>query len=128
MSTTSHCTPGTRIAFSDVRGWVDGYLRIHRRPPATNRHEQLRAHVAMLTRELIACECDPTVLEGLRDLFQDPKMGLKPARGSRDGSAYELAVTASHDRLAALRRPVRRASEKSNSQFAQIAPDAHVVI
>lgn len=58
----------------------------------------------MLTRELIAQEGDAVVLEALRDLFQNPKMGLKPARGARQGSAYELAVTAVHDQLAALRR------------------------
>lgn len=98
-------TPGTRVTFSDVRGWMDGFLRIHRRPPATQRHVQLRAHVAVLTRELIAQEDDPEVLEALRDLFQEPKSGLKPARGAREGSAYELAVTAVHDRLVALRRP-----------------------
>lgn len=104
VSTTMQRTPGTRVAFCDVRSWIDGYLRIHRRPPATQRHVQLRAHVAMLTRELIAQECDTVILEGLRDLFQAPKMGLKPARGARQGSAYELAVTAVHDQLAALRR------------------------
>lgn len=97
-------TPGTRVVFCDVRSWIDGYLRIHRRPPAAQRHVQLRAHVAMLTRELIALENDPEVLEGLRKLFQDATLGLKPARGARRGSAYELAVTAVHDQLAALRR------------------------
>ena len=101
-------TPGTRVTFSDVRGWMDGYLRIHRRPPATQRHVQLRAHVAVLTRELIAQEDDPEVLEALRDLFQEPRAGLKPSRGARQGSAYELAVTAVHDRLVALRRPASR--------------------
>lgn len=107
-------TPGTRVTFSDVRGWMDGFLRIHRRPPATQRHVQLRAHVAVLTRELIAQEDDPEVLEALRDLFQEPKSGLKPARGARQGSAYELAVTAVHDRLVRLRRPVSRLCEDAH--------------
>lgn len=119
-STLIHRTPGTRITFYDVRSWMDGYLRIHRRPPATQRHVQLRGHVAMLTRELIAQERAKAVLEGLRALFQDPRMGLKPPRGARQGTAYELAVTAVHDQLAALARasfgaagsaPTRGASE-----------------
>lgn len=121
-------TPGTRVTFSDVRGWMDGYLRIHRRPPTRQRYVQLRAHVAMLTRELIGREGDPSILETLRVLFQDPKMGLKPPRGARCGSSYELAVTATHDRLAALGRPARRASEKFNTQSTQLARDAHVLI
>jgi len=111
-------TPGTRVTFSDVRGWMDGYLRIHRRPPATQRHVQLRAHVAVLTRELIAQEDDPVALEALRDLFQEPKSGLKPARGARQGSAYELAVTAVHDRLVALRRSVSRPPEDARTLLA----------
>lgn len=56
--TTINRTPGTRVEFCDVRSWIDGYLRIHRRPPATQRHVQLRAHVAMLARELTAQEGD----------------------------------------------------------------------
>jgi hypothetical protein len=113
-------TPGTRVTFSDVRGWIDGYLRIHRRPPATQRHLQLRAHVAVLTRELIAQEDDPAVLEALRDLFQEPKSGLKPARGARQGSAYELAVTAVHDRLVALRRSHARQTEAAGPLLATL--------
>lgn len=121
-----HRTPGTRVAFFDVRSWIEGYLRIHRRPPATQRHVQLRAHVAMLTRELIEQEGDTAVLEALRDLFQDPKMGLKPARGARQGSAYELAVTAVHDRLAALCRPV--ANVHATERNVLLAADAYVLI
>ena len=117
-------TPGTRVTFSDVRGWMDGFLRIHRRPPATQRHVQLRAHVAVLTRELIAQEDDPEVLEALRDLFQEPKSGLKPARGARQGSAYELAVTAVHDRLVALRRPLSRPTEDARTMLATPAGPA----
>lgn len=126
VSTMIHRTPGTRVAFCDVRSWIEGYLRIHRRPPATRRHVQLRAHVAMLTRELIAQEVDPAVLEGLRDLFQDPKMGLKPARGARQGSVYELAVTGVHDQLAALRRLASK--ENVPTATVQIAHDAYVLI
>ena len=126
VSTMIHRTPGTRVGFYDVRSWVDGYLRIHRRPPATQRHVQLRAHVAMLTRELIAQEGEPAVLEGLRELFQDPKMGLKPARGARQGSAYELAITAVHDRLAKLRRPA--AHVPAPERNALLASDADVLI
>lgn len=119
-------TPGTRVTFSDVRSWIDGYLRIHLRPPATQRHIQLRAHVAMLTRDLIVREGDRAVLEGLRDLFQDPKMGLKPPRGARQGSAYELAVTTVHDQLAALRGPA--GTVNAVAQHPLLAADAHVLI
>lgn len=66
------------------------------------------------------------MLERLRDLFQDPKMGLKPARGTRQGSAYELAVTAVHDRLAALCRPA--ANVHAIQRSALLAADAHVLI
>ena len=126
VSTMIQRTPGTRVGFCDVRSWVDGYLRIHRRRPATQRHVQLRAHVAMLTRELIAQEGEPAVLEGLRELFQDPKMGLKPARGARQGSAYELAITAVHDRLAKLRRAAVHVPAPERN--ALLASDAYVLI
>lgn len=121
-------TPGTRVAFSDVGSWIEGYLRLHRRGPSSQRASQLRAHAAALTRELIDRELDEVALENLRCLFEDVKMGLKPPRGARHGSPYEIAVTGAHDRLAALRRPARRASERRETQRAVIAADAHILI
>jgi hypothetical protein len=86
---------------------------------------QLRAHVAALTRELIAQEDDPEVLDALRDLFREPKSGLKPARGARQGSAYELAVTAVHDRLVALgSRPLSRPTGDHRTMLARPAGPA----
>lgn len=121
-------TPGTRVTFWDVRSWIDGYLRIHRRSPSTQRHVQLRAHAAGLRRELIARECDPVALGDLRDLFEEVKMGLKPPRGAREGSAYELAVTAVHDRLAALHRIGSVARGGENRTPVGIAADAYTLI
>lgn len=121
-------TPGTRVAFSDVASWIDGYLRLHRRGPSSQRAVQLRAHAAGLTRELIARERDEAALEQLRALFEDVKMGLKPPRGARQGSPYEIAVTGVHDRLAALRKPPRRASECRETQRVAISSDAHILV
>jgi hypothetical protein len=127
MEPHRYVTPGTRVAFSDVASWIDGYLRLYRRGPSSQRASQLRAHAAGLTRELIERERDEAALESLRDLFEEVKMGLKPPRGARHGSPYEIVFTGVHARLAALRRPARRASECRRQRTA-VAADAHILI
>jgi hypothetical protein len=46
-------TPRTRIAWSDLRGWLDGWHRIYRRSTSAERYEQLHAHLGLLTPELV---------------------------------------------------------------------------
>jgi hypothetical protein len=42
-------TAGTRIAWSDLRGWLDGWREITARPTSGKRYEQLAAHLGALT-------------------------------------------------------------------------------
>jgi len=42
-------TPRTRIAWSDLRGWLDGWKAIDRRKSSSLRYQQLAAHLAGLT-------------------------------------------------------------------------------
>jgi hypothetical protein len=100
-------TPGTRVQFHDVRTWAAGYVEIHARAPSAQRYEQLSAHLGGLTRELIAQDWDAGALRRLRELFEEPRMQLKPMRGQRAGSAYEMAVTQVHNRLRELERTPR---------------------
>lgn len=44
-------TPRTRIAWSDLRGWLDGWKAIERRRTSAQRYEALHAHLALLTVE-----------------------------------------------------------------------------
>ena len=42
-------TAGTRIAWSNLRGWLDGWREITGRPTSSTRYAQLAAHLALLT-------------------------------------------------------------------------------
>ncbi len=42
-------TPHTRIAWSDLRGWLDGWREITGRATSARRYEQFAAHLALLT-------------------------------------------------------------------------------
>ncbi len=44
---TATVTPHTRIAWSDLRGWLDGWRAIDRRATSARRYEQLAAHLGL---------------------------------------------------------------------------------
>ena len=76
-------TPHTRIAWSDLRGWLDGWREITGRATSARRYEQLAAHLALLTDAHVeaagAAELDE--LEGVLVHGHN----VLPPKGKREG-------------------------------------------
>jgi hypothetical protein len=76
-------TPSTRIAWSDLRGWLDGWRKITGRATSSKRYEQLAAHLALLTGAHVeaagAAELDE--LEGVLVHGHN----VLPPKGQREG-------------------------------------------
>ncbi len=76
-------TPHTRIAWSDLGGWLDGWREIYGRKTSSRRYEQLAAHLALLTEEHVeaAGVADLAELEGILVNGHN----VLPPRGKREG-------------------------------------------
>ena len=74
-------TPGTRITWSDLRGWLDGWRAIDRRQTSAKRYEALHAHLGLLSVALIEA-ADVPELDELERVLVDGHNVLPP-RGQR---------------------------------------------
>jgi hypothetical protein len=76
-------TAGTRIAWSDLRGWLDGWREITGRATSSKRYEQLAAHLALLTDAHVE-------VAGLAELDELERVlvhghNVLPPKGKREG-------------------------------------------
>jgi hypothetical protein len=76
-------TAGTRIAWSDLRGWLDGWREITGRATSSKRYEQLAAHLALLTDAHVEV-ADLAELDELEGVLVHGHNVLPP-RGQREG-------------------------------------------
>lgn len=75
--------PSSRPARSDLRGWLDGWWEITRRPTSSKRYEQLVEHLRLLTDSQVEAAdlAELGELEGV--LVHDHN--VLPPRGKREG-------------------------------------------
>ena len=60
---TEYSTPGTRLVWRDLAGWLDAAGRINGRRPSQSRHNAVDAHLAALPVTLVS-DCDaPAALQ-----------------------------------------------------------------
>lgn len=97
-------TPGTRLDWRDLAGWMAA-TRIIGRRRATRRVEPWTRHVAALPVAMIARETDADLLREVRDLFLRGPSGLcQPLRGHRANAPQTALIVAINNRLAVLAR------------------------
>lgn len=105
MTHFQYTTPGTRLAWSDVREWVDAAHRIDRRRPGAARNRAYAAHAAALPRDLIDREMHVPSLEAALHLLKYGHPGLaRPQRGHRADHPTPPVIMDLMNRLAALKR------------------------
>ena len=74
-------TPGTRVTWSDLRGWLDGWRAIDRRQTSAKRYEALHAHLGLLSAAVIEAADVPELDELERVLVEGHN--VLPPRGQR---------------------------------------------
>lgn len=74
-------TPGTRIAWSDLRGWLHGWREIDRRKSSARRYATLHAHLGLLSEALVEV-AEVGELDELERVLVDGHNVLPP-RGQR---------------------------------------------
>lgn len=94
-------TPGTRLTWEGVGGWIRAYLELGLRQDRTQEHyARERAHLEALTEDVIAAEQDPAALEYARRIVRSEQ----PHRGARAGHITTRQLDWIHARLARLAR------------------------
>ncbi|MEX3764477.1 LPD1 domain-containing protein [Paraburkholderia phenoliruptrix] len=80
-------TPGTNVKWSTLREWMDAWNQIDRRAASSQRHAQLKAHVAELASKMdvINGEQDTDTLAAVKRLIEEPGNNILPPRGQREG-------------------------------------------
>ena len=78
---TVNATPGTRISWSDLRGWLDGWREIYGRASSSRRYETLSAHLGLLSEAVVEASGVPELDELERVLVEGHN--VLPARGKR---------------------------------------------
>jgi hypothetical protein len=91
-------TPGTRLAWKCLTGWLDGWYKIHHRQNSERRYMQEAGHIKALPVEMIAAEESPQPLYDFLDVAAE----MQPPRGRRDGHPLTPRIVAAHNRLAQL--------------------------
>ena len=117
-------TPGTRLRWRSLAGWVEAWETIHNRRVSAIRYEQENKHVRALPLAMIDYEADPDALYAFLAVL-DSDAGVRPVQGERAGHPTTEMVVAANNRLAALgavsyrqhrrRRGVRRALRPPDS-------------
>ena len=100
-----YTTPGTRLTWSSVAGWVETVHRIDRRRLSEARNRALAAHAAALPRTLIDRETHAPALEAALHLLKYGPPGLvRPPQGARAGHPTTPIIMDLMNRLAVLKR------------------------
>ena len=76
-------TPGTRITWSDLRGWLDGWREIYGRASSARRYETLSAHLGLLSEAVVEAAEVPELDELERVLAEGHN--VLPPKGKREG-------------------------------------------
>ena len=107
---TEYVTPGTRLVWRDLAGWLEAARRINGRRASEARHHAIAAHLAALPVALVS-GCDaPAILEqALVWRILGPPGFRRPARGHRADAPQTPLIVAARTRLTQLARAADRA-------------------
>lgn len=98
-------TPGTRLSWDSLAGWIDAWQQLQGRPHSSTRYLSRRywqenQHLRALPLEMIAAEADETILYDFLDLMNSGD--ARPPKGMRAEHPTTRLVVEAHNRLAQL--------------------------
>ncbi|MAU00676.1 MAG: hypothetical protein CL608_26325 [Anaerolineaceae bacterium] len=93
-------TPGTRLSWDSLAGWIDAWQRLQCRAHSSDRYWKENRHMRALPREMIAAEADETILYDFLDLMNSGD--ARPPKGMRTGHPTTPLVVEAHNRLVQL--------------------------
>jgi hypothetical protein len=93
-------TPGTRLSWHCLAGWVAAWQQLQGRAHSSDRYIKESEHIRALPAEMIAVETDETILYDFLDLMNDDS--ARPSKGMRAKHPTTPLVMAAHNRLAQL--------------------------
>ncbi len=107
---TEYVTPGTRLVWRDLAGWLEAARRINGRRASEARHHAIAAHLAALPVTLVS-GCDaPAILEQALAWWIHGASGFcRPPRGLRADAPQTPLIVAARNRLTQLARAADRA-------------------
>ena len=76
-------TPGTRLAWDCLAGWVQAWETLQRRRISSTRYEQESNHIRALPLEMIAEETSPNTLYTFLEIMAS-NSGNRPRKGERE--------------------------------------------
>lgn len=77
-------TPGTRLEWYDLLGWINAAIRLDKRRLSLARMKALEAHGCCLPRAVIDAETDIALIDKALDLLKHgPRDLARPLRGQR---------------------------------------------
>lgn len=101
-------TPGTRLSWDDLAGWIEAWQQLQGRPHSSTRYRSRRywqedQHLRALPAEMIIAETDETILYDFLDFMNSGD--VRPPKGMRSKHPTTPLVVATHNRLAQLGAP-----------------------
>lgn len=93
-------TPGTRLSWDSLAGWIDAWQQLQGRSHSSRRYWQENQHLRALPVEMITAETDETILYDFLDLMNSGDAW--PPKGMRAEHPTTPLVVEAHNRLAQL--------------------------
>lgn len=93
-------TPGTRLSWESLAGWIDAWQQLQGRAHSSDRYMKEGEHIRALPAEMVAAETDEIILYDFLDLMNEDN--ARPPKGMRENHPTTLLVMAAHNRLAQL--------------------------
>lgn len=114
-------TPGTRLSWDSLAGWVDAWQQLQGRSHSSRRYWQENQHVRALPVEMIAAEVDETILHVFLDLMNSGD--ARPPKGMRAEHPTTPLVVEAHNRLAQLDAvPYRQYRQQQSLRLMLVSP------
>jgi hypothetical protein len=106
-------TPGTRLSWGGLVGWIDAWQQLQGRSHSSHRYWQENQHLRALPVEMIAAETDKTTLYDFLDIINSGD--ARPPKGMRSKHPTTPLVVETHNRLAQLEAPSYRQYRQQQS-------------
>ena len=128
-------TPGTRLSWDSLAGWIAAWQQLQQRAHSSRRYRQEEEHQRALPVGMVTAEMDETVLYDFLALMVQGN--ARPPKGMRKNHPTTPLISAAHNRLAKLgatpyrqyqqQQSLRRALTGSDNDNARTQPSGEKV-